>query len=113
MGSCILSRSFHVSPWTGENEDKAPAQDEEPADPSAMDVDPPAPSHHADTPDTDEASQASTEDEDDPADVAMVPMADMLNARFETENVSFLSSVMPSVLTFIARRRSFSTKSMT
>ena len=34
-------------------------------------------------PDSDEED----EDIEDPADVAMVPMADMLNARFESENV--------------------------
>ena len=35
------------------------------------------------------------DDREDPADVAMVPMADMLNARFESENVRTTASPSP------------------
>ena len=35
----------------------------------------------------DEGGDSDDEDREDPSDVAMVPMADMLNARFESENV--------------------------
>lgn len=37
-----------------------------------------------------------SEDEDDPANVAMVPMADMLNARYECDNVG--RSITPFVI---------------
>lgn len=40
--------------------------------------------------DTNEGLESDSEDdeEDDPSDVAMVPMADLLNARWGSENVS-------------------------
>lgn len=37
-------------------------------------------------------SVESDDDEDDPSDVAMVPMADILNARWGSENVSLVLS---------------------
>jgi len=37
--------------------------------------------------DVEEESEANDEDEADPSDVAMVPLADVLNARYQTENV--------------------------
>ena len=44
--------------------------------------------------DTDEGLGPDSEDdeEDDPSDVAMVPMADLLNARWGSENVSSVFS---------------------
>lgn len=38
----------------------------------------------------DEDEEDYSSDEDDPADVAMVPMADVLNAQYKSENVSYL-----------------------
>ena len=38
--------------------------------------------------DVDEDEEDEDDDDEDPSDVAMVPMADMLNARYESENVS-------------------------
>lgn len=95
-GSRILSRSFMVSKWTSDDSAEEQSNDEnedvdsdgEPEDNipdqantsfgSAMDVDdlPPTDNHEDDD-----------EDEDDPSDVAMVPMADLLNARWGSENV--------------------------
>ena len=94
MGSRILSRSFHVEPWgKGEDEDEEDESETE-ADTSAdnaMDVDEQNERHEHDTqngqPEPEEDSDEEDEDIEDPADVAMVPMADMLNARFESENV--------------------------
>ncbi|OJT11683.1 Ribosomal lysine N-methyltransferase 4 [Trametes pubescens] len=105
MGSRILSRSFTVEQWKGEHPegDDAHDDDDEAADTSAMDVDPeeapgssaaePTESAPVDGSDGPEELQVEADDEDsddedheDPADVAMVPMADMLNARFESEN---------------------------
>ena len=39
------------------------------------------------------------DDEEDPANVAMVPMADLLNARYGSENVRLISFMSGSVLT--------------
>ncbi|KIK94087.1 hypothetical protein PAXRUDRAFT_828332 [Paxillus rubicundulus Ve08.2h10] len=96
-GSRILSRSFTVSRWTdngeGEGEDDHEGEDiqaESGANTvtslgSAMEIDnPQQPSHE------DAISVSDSEDEDDegedPSDVAMVPMADLLNARWGSEN---------------------------
>lgn len=91
MGSLILSRSFNVEKWQGEDDD----DDTRKADTRShdeMDIDEvPSPAN-----DDGEPSQDSHEDEtynnddddaEDSSDVAMVPMADMLNARYGSENV--------------------------
>ncbi|KAI6165961.1 SET domain-containing protein [Pisolithus thermaeus] len=109
-GSRILSRSFTVSKWTsdddpdgptlGDGDDNADGHESERESEgpkssdmdsrantslgSAMDVDEPVTNcdislHLDDHDDTDD-------DEDDPSDVAMVPMADLLNARWRSEN---------------------------
>lgn len=82
MGSRILSRSFTVLKWAGSAED----EDAMVADPdtsastgSGMDIE-------MDEVDGTEID-LDEDDMEDPSDVAMVPMADMLNARFESENV--------------------------
>ncbi|KAH9892722.1 SET domain-containing protein [Cubamyces lactineus] len=99
MGSRILSRSFHVEQWKGEHSEEQEDEDE-PGNSSAMDIDPQeeAPVGDAGAPEPEEAGDGveevqveeeeddEDEDREDPADVAMVPMADMLNARFESEN---------------------------
>lgn len=118
MGSRILSRSFTVEQWKGEHpegEDEHDGDDEA-ADTSAMDVDPqeapsadaaeptePAPVDGSDGPEElhveADGEDSDDEDHEDPSDVAMVPMADMLNARFESENVSLRSTVcVPRIL---------------
>lgn len=97
MGSRILSRSFQVTKWEGEKREGDESDGEGGADPvhanlsvdsAAMDVDDPQAS--SENPPGDEEEDDDDESQDDPADVAMVPMADMLNARFESENVSVL-----------------------
>ncbi|KAH8107781.1 SET domain-containing protein [Cristinia sonorae] len=91
MGSRILSRSFTVLKWNGMTEDEdAMVADADTSIGSGMDVDMP------DTPDEpqldgtelqeDDDEESEDEDMEDPGDVSMVPMADMLNARFESEN---------------------------
>ncbi|VDB84932.1 unnamed protein product [Peniophora sp. CBMAI 1063] len=92
MGSRVLSRSFTVEKWGGEDPEHAVASSAA----EAMDVDGglTEPGHseivpRAAEPDAGAASADEgddSDDEDDPANVAMVPMADMLNARFECEN---------------------------
>ncbi|KZP34420.1 SET domain-containing protein [Athelia psychrophila] len=100
QGSRILSRSFQVEQWEGEGGDKdenaaadtsAESYSMDVADTSigsgnGMDVDedegpaPAAETHHP------EQEGSDDEDEEDTSDVAMVPMADMLNARYGSEN---------------------------
>lgn len=55
---------------------------------SKMDVDEDTSAYplHADASQSEDSEDG---DEDDPSDIAMVPMADMLNARYGSENVSF------------------------
>lgn len=87
MGSRILSRSFNVEKWdSGEGEDENAAANTSLG--SEMDVDAPqgsegdeSASHHDETEEEDGAGI------DDSSDIAMVPIADMLNARYGSENV--------------------------
>ena len=76
MGSRILSRSFHVEPWQGISETGGVTSDD---DEGLEDQ---------------STSTGTTEESDaeDSTEVAMVPMADMLNARFGSENVSRLGN---------------------
>ncbi|KII92655.1 hypothetical protein PLICRDRAFT_103395 [Plicaturopsis crispa FD-325 SS-3] len=88
MGSRILSRSFQVERWEGEGEDAEDAAANTSGH-SAMDVDeePPSNVSHADGDQENVDSDSESEEEgDDPSDVAMVPMADILNARYGSEN---------------------------
>ena len=83
MGSRILSRSFNVEKWnTGEDEGEGPAENSRHR--SEMDVD-----NQEATRNDDDAphSEVDEDDADDSSDIAMVPMADMLNARYGSENV--------------------------
>lgn len=73
MGSRILSRSFSVEPWHSTDADARNDED----DLEELGASPPDP----------DLAEESDEEED-AAYIAMVPMADMLNARFGTENVS-------------------------
>jgi SET domain-containing protein 6 len=82
MGSRILSRSFIVQRWN-EDEDENEAANTSLG--SAMDVDEQRPA-----PESEEINDEDEDEDDDEdsSDVAMVPMADILNARYQTENVS-------------------------
>ncbi|KAG7098312.1 hypothetical protein E1B28_000273 [Marasmius oreades] len=73
MGSRILSRSFDVERW--DSEDDAVNETANTSAGSAMDVDGPA-----------EREATPEEEEEDTVDVSMVPMADLLNARYGSEN---------------------------
>ncbi|EIM83024.1 SET domain-containing protein [Stereum hirsutum FP-91666 SS1] len=99
MGSRILSRSFSVERWEGhaadKQEDSASSPVADTGRDEAMDVDTEAVTATApeaedgvDEPSfvVDDENDSDDEDEEDPANVAMVPMADMLNARYRSEN---------------------------
>jgi len=94
MGSRILSRSFLVEPWSGDEEHDEAAADSDP-ETRAMDVDQQDAQGETTIGDTeeqpDDTLEIDSEDSDDEgaedlAVVAMVPIADMLNARYESEN---------------------------
>lgn len=84
MGSRILSRSFQVealSTTDGIGPSQTKAQED-----AGMNLDEPSP-HALNDNDSDKTEDDEDgDDEDDPADVAMVPLADMLNARYGSEN---------------------------
>jgi len=85
MGSRILSRSFNVEKWaSGEDEEENAAANTSYG--SEMDVDAPQATEG------DESGSHRDEEEDgvgidDLPDIAMVPIADMLNAKYGSENV--------------------------
>lgn len=122
MGSRILSRSFHVEPWTGEEDQDAAAEEDAggaSAEADVIDVDN-APQETADEDPADEAGRvdqtpdldlddSDDDDAESPADVAMVPMADMLNARYGSENVSFsvILRWSPLMLRFYGKAKLF------
>ncbi|TDL26018.1 SET domain-containing protein [Rickenella mellea] len=85
MGSCVLSRSFQVEQWDGVQPEDKPELNHAASD---MDVDEGTQLHDTDhdLEGSEEHKDESDDDEDDTADVSMVPMADMLNARYESEN---------------------------
>ncbi|KAK7692209.1 hypothetical protein QCA50_003833 [Cerrena zonata] len=92
MGSRILSRSFRVEPW-GKEEGEEDDEEEDGAEANtstdnAMDVDELVERRHPEKGqlEPEEASDEEDDEIEDTADIAMVPMADMLNARFESEN---------------------------
>ncbi|KAF8554242.1 SET domain-containing protein [Imleria badia] len=102
-GSRILSRSFTVTRWTdGDEVEEDKAGDSEVVGSDADEIEDPHPntsiesSMHIDDShphpslleDSREELDPDSEDdeEDDPSDVAMVPMADLLNARWGSEN---------------------------
>ncbi|KAF5380369.1 hypothetical protein D9615_004738 [Tricholomella constricta] len=87
MGSRILSRSFSVEKWnSGEEENENSNTPNSRAD--EMDVDssegPEGAEEKIDESHHDEMEEE--DEEDDSSDTAMVPMADMLNARYGSEN---------------------------
>lgn len=86
MGSRILSRSFNVEKWdSGEGEEENPAANTSRG--SEMDVDAPQESEGDESAShQDEAEEEDGLGIDNLSDIAMVPIADMLNARYGSEN---------------------------
>lgn len=92
MGSRILSRCFHVEKWEGDEEDEREEDENEndiSHDGMEVDEEPSIPNDSvvSDRIEGVEVVEEDDEEDDDPSDVAMVPMADMLNARYGSENV--------------------------
>ncbi|KIJ49632.1 hypothetical protein M422DRAFT_225528 [Sphaerobolus stellatus SS14] len=85
MGSRILSRSFNVEKWTGEEGEGDESFDTQGDDSNDMDIDDTQQGANPVEEHEDEDSDSDS-DEEDPGDVAMVPLADVLNARYECEN---------------------------
>ncbi|KAH8118945.1 SET domain-containing protein [Phellopilus nigrolimitatus] len=84
MGSRILSRSFQVEKWEGDAGDDENHEENQAVQEDTMDIDGEVAEHQADNDAKDDDDD--DDDEADPSDVAMVPMADMLNARYNSEN---------------------------
>ncbi|KAG6920153.1 hypothetical protein DXG01_004919 [Tephrocybe rancida] len=82
MGSRILSRSFNVQKWDSGEEGEGAIDAPTNTRSDEMDVD--SRDSPEDKNNNDEAEEE--EDEEDSSDTAMVPMADMLNARYGSEN---------------------------
>lgn len=106
-GSRILSRSFTVSRWT--SDDCAEEQSNDENDDTGVFGSESEPEDNADNANTSLGSAMdvdelppTTDDEDDPSDVAMVPMADLLNARWGSENAKLFYE--PKILRMVATR---------
>ncbi|KAF9010631.1 hypothetical protein BDQ17DRAFT_1234041 [Cyathus striatus] len=91
MGSRILSRSFNLEPSDMEDDENDNIGNT--STDCAMDVDQdgrsdfPHLDHEESRPEEDvDAEEEEDEDDDDTSETAMVPMADMLNARYGSEN---------------------------
>ncbi|PFH49761.1 hypothetical protein AMATHDRAFT_146943 [Amanita thiersii Skay4041] len=76
MGSRILSRSFDVERWHVEGNEDTSTQETLADDSNEVSIES----------SMDLESNEESDDDEKPFDIAMVPMADMLNARFESEN---------------------------
>jgi N-lysine methyltransferase SETD6 len=98
MGSLVLSRSFHVERWQGGEDEELGAENHNGQADHSMNVDETEEESHAvaaasgkaenEFRDEDEKEEEEDGEEEDSSDIAMVPMADMLNARYQAENVS-------------------------
>ncbi|KAG6375716.1 hypothetical protein JVT61DRAFT_3293 [Boletus reticuloceps] len=118
-GSRILSRSFTVHRWKDDDEIEEDKDRDGVAEESgASEVEDPHPNTftessthvgdaHSPSPlldDTNEELNSDSEDdEDDPSDVAMVPMADLLNARWGSENAKLFYE--PFVLRMVTTKK--------
>jgi SET domain-containing protein 6 len=101
MGSRILSRSFTLEKTDDAAEkDKSHASEEDAGNTSigsAMDVDSAAAQvkegedAHGEEHEQEEEEQGSDDEEEVAAEVVMIPFADILNARYQTENVCWIS----------------------
>ena len=92
MGSRILSRSFDVERWELDDSGEGASTD---LPDGAMDVDLPGPVNAQNVDHTEDGSEGGegSDEEEDASDTSMVPMADMLNARYQTENVRDLAQI--------------------
>ena len=93
MGSRILSRSFHVEKWEGRSEesgdDQTVATIANGSDGLDVDIADQGLKEEERVDEVEDSGESDDEDED-PSDVAMVPLADILNARYRSENVRLL-----------------------
>jgi SET domain-containing protein 6 len=95
-GSRILSRSFQVEYFVGEEEEKGTASMSVDPEPVGTDAQMQQKTEEEDTTDTEELGE---DEREGITDVAMAPMADVLNARNRCDNVRFLLFDSRSTLT--------------
>jgi N-lysine methyltransferase SETD6 len=112
-GSRILSRSFQVERWEGEDGTIDDNADGNTSVESGMDLANMSAGSGMDVDgspaDASQPDESDDEDAVDPSDVAMVPMADMLNARYGSENVGTFS-IRRYLFAEITFRRNYFTK---
>ena len=90
MGSRILSRSFNVEKWDAEEGQELHVPHSPESHQDGMDVDSDVAEgigENGEEPQHVETEEDDDDDEDESSNTAMVPMADMLNARYGSENV--------------------------
>ena len=83
MGSRVLSRSFTLSKEEEDHENENVVDNSSVG--SAMDID--LPHNGTSANDSQEDNEEEGSDDEEGTEVVMVPMADILNARYNTENV--------------------------
>ena len=83
MGSRVLSRSFTVSNLKEEEDQENDVGDSSLG--SAMDIDPPHDGTSANNSQEDNEEEGAEDEEG--IEAVMIPLADILNARYNTENV--------------------------
>ena len=106
QGSRILSRSFTLE--KDADDDEAEAANTSLG--SAMDVEGDAPhAHDSEEHGEEEEGEEGDEEDEDAGIVAMVPFADMLNARYRSENVRFPLLTHPASANARIHRYGFST----
>lgn len=94
MGSRVLSRSFTLS--KEDEEDNRENDVDNSSLGSAMDIDdPPHKGSSADN--SQENDNEEGEEDEEETEVVMVPLADILNARYKTENVQSTNGFVVSV----------------
>ena len=86
MGSRILSRSFQVEAMSAASTDSGQTPAQEDSEMSLDEISPNSSNNNGSDEIIDDGD-SDDDDDDDLANVAMVPLADMLNARYECENV--------------------------
>ena len=110
MGSRILSRSFGVEEWQSDADDDHDHEGNTSIG-SSMDVDEQHPTNSDAQDDNEDDDREDDDDGHDSSDTAMVPMADMLNARYGSENVCKVIRFYPEQFEHV-NRPNYSMKKM-
>lgn len=97
MGSRVLSRSFTLSKEAEDHENENENDVDNSSLGSAMDMDPTQNGISAN--ESQEDNEEQGDDDEEETEVVMIPLADILNARYNTENVQPTPGFVISMLT--------------